>query len=219
MGVAAMPDAAPVVEYVAPTASAVERPSFDIGKTLDDPTDMARLMIVTQYAGSKTVNVYASTGTESVAVSGVLLSDGRIQTAGDDSPTDEADDTFVTLKPVGMYYLGLDGAVLLGDGSESVAATAKPVQVFSYSGTGRADNDNDDVSGYAVYRQDTTTAAGVTMISYAAADITFTINRDGDAATGDDAGNEEVAVTAKIPEATDCKHIHFGVWAALGDPE
>ena len=50
MGVAAMPDADPVVKYVAPTASAVERPSFDIGKTLDDPTDMARLMIVTQYA-------------------------------------------------------------------------------------------------------------------------------------------------------------------------
>ena len=58
------------------------------------------------------------------------------------STTDEADDTFVTLKPVGMYYLGLDEAALMGNGTESVAATAKPVQVFSYSGTGRADSDH-----------------------------------------------------------------------------
>ena len=28
-----------------------------------------------------------------------------------------------------------------------------------------------------------------------------------------------VEVTAKIPEATDYKHIHFGVWAALGAAE
>ena len=28
-----------------------------------------------------------------------------------------------------------------------------------------------------------------------------------------------VAVTAKLPEATDYDHIHFGVWAALGDAE
>ena len=28
-----------------------------------------------------------------------------------------------------------------------------------------------------------------------------------------------MAVTAKIPEATDYKHIHFGVWAALGEAE
>ena len=29
----------------------------------------------------------------------------------------------------------------------------------------------------------------------------------------------KVEVTAKIPEATDYEHIHFGVWAALGDAE
>ena len=29
----------------------------------------------------------------------------------------------------------------------------------------------------------------------------------------------EVAVTAKIPEATEYNHIHFGVWAALGEAE
>ena len=209
------------VAYVAPTASAVARPSFDIGKTLDDPTDMARLMIVTQYAGSKTVNVYASTGVATQALGGLLLSDGRIQTNGVDSPTNEADDRFVTLKPAGMYYLGSPQTDLSGDGSESVAATAEPVQVFSYSDTGPdfVAGTTDDVSGYAVFVGDATTAAGVTTVQYATADITVLINRDGDDATGDDDGNEEVAVTAKIPEATDYKHIHFGVWAALGEPE
>ena len=35
----------------------------------------------------------------------------------------------------------------------------------------------------------------------------------------DDEGLLMMEVNASIPEATDYKHIHFGVWAALGDPE
>ena len=208
----------PQVAYVAPTAGVAER-VFDIGKVVDSADDMARLMIVTQYAGSKTVNVYASTGMTDETLSGRLLSDGRIQTDGVDDEID-TNDRFVTLKPAGMYYLGLDETSLLGNGSESVAANAKPVQVFSFSGNGEdgiADT-ADDVSGHGVFVGDATTEAGVTTVNYAAADITFAINRDGDVDTGE-SGNEEVAVTAKIPEATDYKHIHFGVWAALGDPE
>ena len=213
-------DANEQVAYVAPTADVAAR-MFDIGKTLDDPDDMARLMIVTQYAGSKTVNVYASTGVEDTTLSGLLLSDGRIQTGGVDSTTDANDDRFVTLKPAGMYYLGLVATNLLGDGTESVAAKAKPVQVFSYSDTGPdfEAGTSDDESGYAVFLADTTTAGGVTTVSYAAADVTFPINRDGDATTPDNTGNELVAVTAKIPDAAEYKHIHFGVWAALGAAE
>ena len=37
--------------------------TFTLGKTVDSADDMARLMIVTQYAGSKTVKVYASDDT------------------------------------------------------------------------------------------------------------------------------------------------------------
>ena len=206
----------PVTAYAAPTAGLAGR-TFDIGKVVDSADDMARLMIVTQYAGSKTVNVYASTGDEEVDVSGLLLSDGRIQTAGFDTPTD-TDDSFVTLKPAGMYYLGLVGAMLTGNGEESVAAAAEPEQVFSYSGTGLPEME-DDVSGYAVFREDTTTKGGVTTVSYAAADITFAINRDGDPDTGNEGDEEEVAVTAKIPDVAEYKHIHFGVWAALGEAE
>ena len=39
--------------------NAAER-SFPIGKLVDSADDMARLMIVTQYAGTDTVKVYAS---------------------------------------------------------------------------------------------------------------------------------------------------------------
>ena len=209
------PDATPTpLAYVAPTAAVAVR-TFDIGKVIDSADDIARLMLVTSYAGSRTVNVYASLGIESDEVSGVLLSDGRIQTDGEDTVDDATDDRFVTLKPAGMYYLGLTAAELRGDGTEVVSATAKPVQVYSYSGAGPdGETDTaDDVSGYAVYREETTTAAGVTTISYAAADITFAIDRDGDAETPD----VEVPVTAKIPDATAYKHINFGVWAALGE--
>ena len=218
-GVAADLTTVPVTAYVAPTASVVGR-TFDIGKVVDSADDMARLMIVTQYAGSKTVNVYASTGVMEAALTGRLLSDGRIQTEGVTSTTIATDDRFVTLKPAGMYYLGLAGTNLLGNGSESVAAKAKPVQVFSYTDTGPdfTAGTTDDESGHAVFVGDATTAAGVTTVEYAFADITFSINRDGDVDTGVN-GDEEVAVTAKIPDAAEYKHIHFGVWAALGAAE
>ena len=64
-------------------------------------------MIVTQYAGTKTVRVYAK-GAANDKVTGRLLSDGRIQTRGiaDDSAEE---DEFVTLKSVGMYYPATDG--------------------------------------------------------------------------------------------------------------
>ena len=45
--------------FKATTAGAAER-KFPIGKLVDSADDMARLMIVTQYAGSKTVKVYAA---------------------------------------------------------------------------------------------------------------------------------------------------------------
>ena len=219
-GVAADLTTDPVTPYAAATADVAVR-TFDIGKVVDSADDMARLMIVTQYAGSKTVNVYASTGMAEMVLTGLLLSDGRIQTDGEDTAAIATDDRFVTLKPAGMYYLGLPATALVGDGSESVAAMAKPVQVFSYTDTGPdfEAGTSDDTSGHAVFVGDGTTAAGVTTVQYAFANITFPINRDGEVDTPDATGNEEVAVTAKIPDAAEYKHIHFGVWAALGEAE
>ena len=50
------------VAYVAPVVNAAMRPIPAIGKTVDSADDTARLMIVTHYAGTNQVKVYASTG-------------------------------------------------------------------------------------------------------------------------------------------------------------
>ena len=49
-----------------------------------------------------------------------------------------------------------------------------------------------------------------TTYNYVNVDIHVAVDVDGDGT------DEAVEVTAKIPEATEYKHIHFGVWAALG---
>ena len=54
-----------------------------------------------------------------------------------------------------------------------------------------------------------------TTYNYVNVDITVEVDVDGDATTTEDNLHE---VTAKIPEATDSKHIHFGAWAALDAP-
>ena len=58
-------------------------------------------------------------------------------------------------------------------------------------------------------------AGTTTTTTYTEVNIHVTLDRDGD----DNTLDTDVEVTAKIPEATDYKHIHFGVWAALGDPD
>ena len=63
------------------------------------------------------------------------------------------------------------------------------------------------------------TAGGTTTTTYtySAADIHVEdVDRDGDTRP---LTRVDVEVTAKIPEATDYDHIHFGVWADLGDAE
>ena len=192
---------APTDPYEAPTAGAAAR-TFDIGKVVDSPDDMARLMIVTQYAGSKTVKVFANGGADDLE--GRLGSDGRIQTmgAGDEDLTN---DVFVSLKAVGMYYLaGTDGSL---DDADVVGADAEATQVYSY--------DVDGTKTYAVYKSSTKLASGITNVVYSNVDIHVALDRD----TSDADNSLDHEVTAKIPEATGYKHIHFGAWAALGDAE
>ena len=197
--------------YKAPVTSAAAR-TFGIGKLVDSADDTARLMIITRYAGTKTVNVYASTnGGE---LTGSLGSDGRIDT----SPTNLEDDAFVTLKSEGMYYrAGTDATITVtpeldtdGDpqgsavaGGDDPKAWAAPVEVFSYTPAG----------GTKTYVVLTTTSAtgGVTSVIYSNVSIQVEHERDGDTDT-----TEMTEVTAKVPEASDYKHIHFGVWAGLG---
>ena len=113
------------ITYVAPEAGAMARP-FAIGKTVDSPDDLARLMIVTQYvtqyADSRTVKVYA-----------LLDADELIST---EPNTVRIIDDDYDLTPVGAYYLA-DGhhhqmpQVSL-EGTGVVAKDAEAEQVYYY---------------------------------------------------------------------------------------
>ena len=189
--------------YVAPVAGAAGRP-LTIGKTVDSPDDLARLMIVTQYAGSKTVKVFATDDEDGPASSKA----DTIQTGGFGPDNAEEEDVFVDLKPVGMYYLAGDAATLTAGVDLAVAADAEPEQVYSYDAT---PGDDDDALTYVVLKSKLEDG-GVTTYTYSVAGIHVVIERDGNPATDMDL----TEVRAKIAEATDYAHIHFGVWAGLG---
>ena len=200
--------------YVAPVAG-VAASTLPIGKLVDSADDMARLMIVTQYAGSKTVKVY-SEGTTQTA-SGTKAGFVSIMTDADGD--DETNN--VALKSEGTYYpagttdgtLEVQGGLTAGDvpgpNGDFVATDAKGKEVFSYT-------DPDVTTKTYVVLRDEVKAGTTTTYNYVNADIHVEVDRDG--ADADTYGNMH-EVTAKIPEATDYKHIHYGVWAALGDPE
>ena len=92
-----------------------------------------------------------------------------------------------------------------------VEADAEPKEVFLASGT--------DVDGNAIVDMYVVRSGSMTdedeniTVTFFAAAIHIGIDRDGDT------DMDNVEVTAKIPETTDYEHIHFGVWAALGDAE
>ena len=190
---------------------AVAARTFDIGKVVDSSDDLARLMIVTQYAGTKSVKVYATeTGND---LSGPLGSDGRIQTAGT-GDEDATNDGFATLKSVGTYYLagGAEDNNGLANG-DVVGAMSEGKEVFSFvDDNASPTDDSDDTRGYVVLGS-TTVAGTVTTVTYERVDITVAGQPD------EDNADTVMQVTAGIPEATDYKHIHFGVWAALGEAE
>ena len=92
-----------------------------LGKTVDSADDMARLMIVTQYAGSDTVKVYASddvdgpTGTKA----GYIHVDDGDNTTGIDIDGDPdvagplVDRNNVRLRSAGAYYIAVDDSAAL----------------------------------------------------------------------------------------------------------
>ena len=211
-GVAGEPTAA-TNPYVAPVAGAAGN-TFSIGKTVDSADDLARLMIVTSYAGTKTVKVYASdeqtvTALDSTRAKAVEL----VADTDSDPETDSA--VYAKLKSVGAYYrAGTTGTITASPSGDVVVANAKGVHVYSYVNDQQDTDPENDRTFYVVRNGTSTDADGDTTYHYATAVIHVQVDRDGVADT-----NNDHEVTAKIPEATDYKHIHFGVWAALGDAE
>ena len=219
----AMPDETPAVVGVA-HVQAVAMRMLTIGKTLDSDDDMARLMLVTHYAGTNSVKVYAKEAdaddNDPGDLTGTVTSDGRIQTVG--VGDDTVDNVFVTLKSVGTYYLATPvadapGAMLnMLDNTDQVGAKAEAMEVFSYLDDKSTEVTTDDETVYVVLESSgqTTGEDAASTVVYQHVDITVLGQPDEDAAEGAPAAT--MGVTANIPQATAYKHIHFGVWAALG---
>ena len=162
--------------FKATTAGADAR-MFPIGKLVDSADDMARLMIVTQYAGSKTVKVYAqgtSAETETGTKAGYLSID--VTTTNDVTEMNN-----VALKSEGTYYLAGTGSAPAV--SDSVAATAKPVEVFSYVDPNIA-ADQPKVKTYMVWTSALDNGS-TTTTTYTEVDIHVVLDADGDNATDD----------------------------------
>ena len=182
---------------------AVDARTFPIGKLVDSDDDTARLMIVTQYAGSKSVYVYRL-GT--VLVSAPTKA-GRLSLDDNNAATTE-DVNNVALKPEGTFYRAGDDAGELVH-TNAVGDETEGVEVFSYVDPDIRQNP-DKNKAYVVLTTYSTTD-GTTTYTYTKVDVEVPV-----AAIGTEKAFE-TKVKASIPEATDYEHIHFGVWAALGE--
>ena len=222
--VAADPDASPPAAEMTYRQTVAAR-DVTIGKTVDSEDDTARLAIITSYAGSKTVKVFAydedNPPVTSIEAGRVSTTPGKIITdLGGDSAiggTDANADVTANLKSLGMYYLA--GAVTESDGlsqTDEVAADAKPLTVYSYVSVPDVPATQADETELTYLVEDSKrTEGGTTVYVYREVEIIVDASRRDGADEGDvaDAGQ----VTANIPEATDYEHIHFGVWASLNE--
>ena len=201
------------VDYVAPEAGAFAR-EVALGRVIDSSDDMARLMLITHYAGTKTVKVYGLLSGESMShkKDTIRLEDGVDDKVGTD------DDVLTDLRSVGTFYLagddeeGLAVQAGLNQGDpqgDSIAAGGKSAKVYSYVDTEAAG----DPTKYVVLKSKLEDDDGITY-TYSLVDIHID-----DADMDGDGDPDAVFVTADLPTQTAYKHIYFGVWAGLGNPE
>ena len=186
--------------------AAAARPNLTIGKVLDSSDDMARLMLITHYAGTEMVRVF-NEGAAGTTVTGTKAGYVTI----DDTDTETTDTDNTPLRSEGMFYAAGTGAGDLTYNLE-IGATTKPVEVFSYVPPTGATNAG--VTQYAVLTTTTTTAGETTYTYTTGADITAAAAQDG---PDDGVLPEQVEVTSGIPAAVEYQHIHFGAWAGLGE--
>ena len=188
---------------------AAEERTFAIGKTLDSSDDMARLMLVTDYAGTNMVQVYSAIAPGTSDVTGTKAGYISIQT---DAGGDEANN--VALRSEGMFVPVSGGTAGTLAATDSVAAEAKAVEVFSYVIPTGATAGTVGARVYATLTTESTTG-DTTTYTYASGHDIMAPNK----VDGPDAGTDadESQVIADIPGPVAYKHLHFGVWAALGE--
>ena len=143
--------------------------------------------------------------------------------------TEDSTKATPVLKSVGMYYEAapVPGAAGVVDNAldhtDQVGAETKGKEVFSYghvtAGTDGSLGTADDVTTtrYVIEVSKTVSStAGTTDVSYRHVDVMAQAAPDGPDA---DAALDLVGVKAALPSAVKYSHIHFGVWAGLGDAE
>ena len=204
---------------------AIEAGAAEIGKVLDTSDDMHRLMLITGHQRDKTVRVFVDEAASGTNLQGVLVP----------APTGT-----ITARSLGMYYEATDRIVandpLPTTGLPATRTTtpetldaydrvkvndamgnpAEGVELFELSGENDAGT---PIPAGTVARVMTTSTTGtVTTITYQAVDIVANASKT-DGGDADQNPDDLSPVTAKILAVADYEHIHFGVWAGLGDAD
>ena len=202
------PDIDPVKAVAYKQAAAAR--TFAIGKTLDSDDDMARLMIVTDHAGTNMVRVYAqgaSPATQTGTKAGYISIDPTTGAAS----TDDAHANNTALRSEGMFYRAGTTDADLTETLE-IGADTKAVELFSYTWTSDADPPV-TTRVYATLASTNTDAGGDTTYTYTSGHDIKAPAPDG---PDDGTDPDQVHVTVPIPAPVPYDHLHFGVWASLG---
>ena len=214
---------------------AVAAGSINIGKTLDTTDDTARLRLITSYQGSRTVRIFADGNGEAddATLGGILTS---AVTGLDGFPLAEDADTttegtqIANIKSIGVYYQAnhrdttADPFAATGIvGTATTAATALDAyDRVSLTDGGQAEEIFELSYGTSTHHarvvETITDNQGVTTKHYQPVDIMA------NASMTDGGDNNETAddlrpVMTSIPLATEYDHLHFGVWASLGEAD
>ena len=193
-----------------PYLQTAEARTFAIGKTLDSDDDTARLTVVTHYPGTNMVRVF-SPGDPSGTLTGTRA--GYLTIDDTDATTTDTNNT--PLRSEGMFYPVSGGTAGTLANTDTIAAGAEAVAVFSYVPPTGATNAG--VRQYATLLTSSTDASnGMTTYTYnigAGLDATQGVPDGPDAGTDPDDGQVAVPIPGPVPY----EHLHFGVWTELGD--
>jgi hypothetical protein len=194
---------------------AVASRMVDIGFVYDSVDDDARLALVHSYRGTKRVKVFALGDSEDDTTERLGSKAGRVSLNDDGTASTDAEDANNTvLTPVGYYYEATN--VNADDGlgaADVVGAEAKARRVYKVTTPGPNDAvDTDDVTLYLVLTTSETDAnTGDVDYTYRVVEI--------EVARPDLGATETSEVLATLPSASEYEHIHFGVWASIGEAD
>ena len=182
-----------VVEGIVGDADGPATPGVEVGRevtigvVVDSDDDDVRVALIKSYIGERIVGGYTEGNNPRTATRPGVVSFNN---------DDDADLEDFRLRSAGLHFL-VNG---LTDTHHIEVGTEKGVPIFSFTYRPAGAQDEDD---------DTTL--------YVRHDMTTTTTMDGVAETTYTYQEVNVVKGISLPYGTDYKHIHFGVWAAVGE--